>query len=135
MAGLRKTHLLWRQRGAVAIEYALILPILLLLVLGTMDVGRLLWTYTALSHAAEAAARCAAVNTTTCGNDAQIRTYATSQAWGLNVSASDFTVSKPSCGVQIKATYDFAFIVPWFPQFGGTPLGTITLDATACYPA
>ncbi|MGA7974726.1 MAG: TadE/TadG family type IV pilus assembly protein, partial [Pseudolabrys sp.] len=50
-----------RRRGAVAIEYALILPALLLLVIGIIDTGRVLWTYTTLYRATEAAARCAAI--------------------------------------------------------------------------
>ena len=60
------------RRGSVAVEYAFILPVLLLFVLGIMDTGRLIWTYATLNRAAEAAARCASVDTATCGTVAQI---------------------------------------------------------------
>jgi Flp pilus assembly protein TadG len=120
-----------RQRGSVAIEYALILPALLLFVIGIMDTGRLIWTYTTLSRAAEAAARCAAINTTDCGTASQIKSYAAAQAWGLTITAAAFTVTTETCGIQVKGTYDFTFVIPAFTA----TFGTITLNATACYPA
>ena len=59
---------LWRaQSGATALEYALVLPMLLLFIIGIIDVSRLLWTYTTLTRATEAAARCGAVDKTNCG--------------------------------------------------------------------
>ena len=124
------------MNGTVAIEYGLILPVMLLFTLGIMDAGRLLWTYTTLSRATEAAARCGAVNdTATCPS---IPAYAVAQAWGINdVTAADFVATTPACGVQVQATYTFQFIVPWFPQFSASaPFGatTMTLNATACYP-
>ena len=123
----------WKSRsGSAAIEYALVLPLLLLLVLGLMDTGRLLWTYTTLYRAVEAAARCGAVNVTACGTTAQIKSRAVAEAWGLTVAPSAFTVSTPSCGLQVRASYPFTFVIPGLDTVA--PLGTITLSATACYP-
>ena len=134
MASVWKSQSRSHRRGTVAIEYALILPVMLLFILGIMDTGRLLWTYTTLNRATQAAARCAAINTIRCGTEADIQGQAVEEAWGLTVSPAVFTVTAPSCGVQVRATYDFTFIVPWFPWFEGAPFGTITLNATACYP-
>lgn len=120
-----------RRRGSVAIEYALILPALLLLVIGIIDTGRVLWTYTTLYRATEAAARCAAINTTDCGAVAQIQSYAAAQAWGLTIDAGAFTVTTAACGIHVTGAYDFTFAIPAFTS----DLGTITLTATACYPA
>ena len=127
------------RRGAAAIEYAIVLPVLLLFVLGVMDTGRLLWTYVTIYRATEAAARCAAiaaavptaVNCTTAG---QTQTYAVTAAWGLTIPTSAFTVSNPACGMQVHATYVFQFVIPWFPALGEAPPGTATLTATVCYP-
>jgi hypothetical protein len=47
--------------GAVAIEYAFVLPALLLFLLGILECGRLFWSYTTLYRATEAAARCGAI--------------------------------------------------------------------------
>ncbi len=74
------------KRGATALEYGIILPALLLFLLGIMDAGRLLWNYTTLYRAAEAAARCAAVNAAVCGTASQIQNSAAAQAWGMTVS-------------------------------------------------
>ena|SRR5579863_1681151 len=123
--------------GSVAIEYGLILPVMLLFTLGIMDAGRLLWTNITLTRATEAAARCYAVNSSTCSAGA-VPAYAASQAWGINdIAASNFQASTPACGMQVQATYTFQFLVPWFPQFSAAaPFGaaTMTLNATACYP-
>jgi Flp pilus assembly protein TadG len=123
-----------RLRGSVAIEFGFVLPVLLLFTLGIIDFGRYLWTNITLNRAAESAARCGAVNNTTVCPD--ISAYAKSEAWGL--AAGDVTVTvnaAAACGMQVQTSYAFQFIIPWFPDFGGSaPLGTQTLTATACYP-
>jgi len=107
------------------------LPMLLLLILGIMDTGRFLWTYTTLSRAVEAAARCAAVNTNDCGTDAQIQNSAVREAWGLSVDSSNFVVTRPPGSVQVQTAYNFTFAIPGFYS---VPLGTIALNARARYP-
>ena len=100
-----------------------------------IDTGRLLWTYTTLSHAVDAAARCGAVNAAVCGNAAQISSYAVTQAYGLTVSSGVFSASTASCGLQVSGTYPFTFIIPWLD--GATPFGsgnTINISVSACYP-
>lgn len=113
-------------RGVAAIEYALIVPALLTFMLGIMDVGRLMWTYSTLYRAVEAAARCGAVNVTDCASTAQIQNEAVAEAWGLTVASSAFTVATPACGVQVSVTYSFTFTIPGFSD--------ITLGPTACHP-
>jgi len=120
-----------RQRGAAAIEYALILPALLMFVFGIIDTGRVVWTYATLYRATEAAARCAAINTLDCGTAAQVQSYAASQAWGMTIDADAFKGTTEACGHQVTGTYDFQFIIPLLNM----PLGAVTLKATACYPA
>jgi Flp pilus assembly protein TadG len=115
-------------RGTVAIEYALVLSALLIFVFGIMDAGRVLWTRTTLERAAEAAARCAAVNTATCGSAAEIQAYAVTQAFGLTIASTAFTPSTAACGSVVTATLPFTFVIPWIATSG------ITLTATACYP-
>ena len=44
-------------RGTAAIQFAFILPAFLLLILGTIDVGRVIWTQNALQFASEEAGR------------------------------------------------------------------------------
>lgn len=121
-----------RRLGSAAIEYALILPAVLMFIFGLMDTGRLLWSYTTLSRAVGAAARCAAINTTQCGTAAQIQAFAATEAWGVTVAASAFTVTTATCGIKVTGNYDFEFVMPGFNVV--VPAGTITLTAASCYP-
>jgi Flp pilus assembly protein TadG len=120
------------RRSSVALEYGLIAPMLIVLVLGIIDTGRLLWTYTTLYRATEAAARCGAINTTTCATATQIKAYAVVEAWGLTIDASAFTVAAQACGLQVSASYDFVSIIPGFDLV--VPIGLLTLQTKACYP-
>lgn len=124
-----------RNGGAVAIEYALLLPALLMLLFGIMECGRLYWTYTTLYRATEAAARCGAVNATLCATASQIQDYAVTQAFGLTVTASMFTATTAACGVQVSASLPFLLMIPWVTT--STPSGAfnlLTLNPVACYP-
>ena len=123
---LLQKRLLRGLSGASVIEYAIILPVFLAFLLGIMDTGRLIWTYNTLHRATDTAARCAAVNATACGTDAQIKDSAVNAAWGLSVASTDFAVATPACGVQVSASYEFVFVTPG--------LTTLSLSATSCYP-
>ena len=131
--------------GSMAVEYALILPALLVFTFGLMDAGRLLWTNITLTRATEVAARCGAVNNPTqcnyqnlCAGNIPACAATEAQNFGISdATATDFVVTtNPACGVQVKASYPFTFLVPWFPQFSASaPFGTttMTLNATSCY--
>jgi Flp pilus assembly protein TadG len=116
------------ERGAAAVELAIILPILLLCVLGLIEFGRVIWTKATLDYAVQAASRCAAVDQLTCGTVTETQEYAATKAPGLSVPASVFTVTTPSCGVQVAATLTFEFLVPALLPYSQT------LTAAACFP-
>ena len=118
------------MKGTVALEYAFGLAALLLLTLGIIDCGRLVWTYATLARASAAAARCAVVNQMRCGSNAQIAAFAAAQAYGLTIDASAFIVSAPTCGMMIAGHDTFVFTLPWL--IAGP--ASITLTASACYP-
>lgn len=121
--------------GSMALEYGLLLPVLIMLMLASMDAGRLMWTYTTLNRAVEASARCAAINTAVCGTESQIAERAVNEAWGLPVTSAAFSSQQQSCGAQVTANYPFSFLIPWLgttdPE---TAPSTITLTVSACYP-
>ncbi len=108
----------------------MLFPLYLLMLLGVVEFGRLLWTQSTLQQAVEAAARCASVDTSTCGSPSATAQYAAGQMPGFTVSSSIFTVPSPppSCGNQVTASLPFTFIVP--ELFPWTP----TLTAQSCYP-
>lgn len=116
------------NEGTTAVEIAIILPVFFALLFGIIEGGLLFYTQSTLQFAVEAAARCAAVDANTCSSPSTIQAYAASQASGMSVSSSSFTVSSPSCGQQVSISYPFNSIVP------GLIPWTITLNVQSCHP-
>jgi hypothetical protein len=112
--------------GNTAIEFAFVLPVLLLFIIGIMECGRVLWTQNALNYAVEEAARCAGVNSSLCGSTSQIQAFAASRS-GAAFDASVFLVSNPSCGNQVSASYPLTMSIAWL-RF------SLTLTAQSCAP-
>lgn len=114
--------------GASAVEFALVFPVFILMVLGIFEISRALWTNSLLNYAVQAAARCGAVDSTTCGSSTDTVTYAVQNSSPLTVPSGDFTASTQSCGSQVTVAFPFTPIVPQMIPFD------ITLSAQACYP-
>src|SRR5689334_6534843 len=58
-----------RKPGQALVEFALVLPVFLLIVFGLIDGGRLVFTYNTVSNAARTSARVAIVNQSTTGTN------------------------------------------------------------------
>lgn len=117
-----------QTEGATALEFALVAPAFFALVAGIIELSLVLWIQLALQHGVEAAARCASINQSLCAATSQIQSYAASQSYGLSPPTSTFTVTTPTCGSQVQASYPYNFIFGFF----GT--SALTLTATACFP-
>jgi Flp pilus assembly protein TadG len=125
------------QRGTAVVEFALVAPILFLLVFGILDFGRALNYYNQLTQLAGQGARAAAVDNNPDGTgpasgksiQSQLaNNYATGGIKnGINVCITN--ASKPAAGqpVTVQATYKFTFL-PLISAALGSP--TITLTAT-----
>jgi Flp pilus assembly protein TadG len=131
---LRPRQIIKDGGGATAVEMAIALPIILLLIFGVIEIGIMMWTQLTLNNAVEAAARCGAVNTQTCGTPTSIESYAVSQAVGIpNLTSANFVVHKSgsaSCGtagVEVTASYDFTSMQRIVPI-------SVTITASSCYP-
>lgn len=121
--------------GSTAVDYAIILPLLLMFMLGVADAGRLLWTYSTLARAIDATARCAAVDAVTCGTSAKVQTYASGQFWGVDATPLSVTSTSATCGMSVHGSYTFSFVTPFV--WIALPFGvnnTLTLTVSACYP-
>jgi Flp pilus assembly protein TadG len=126
-------------RGASAVEAAIALPILLVLIFGVIEVGFMLWTQVSLNFAVEQAARCGALNygvpkATICKTAATIQSFAVAQAVGIpNLTTANFTVHTNGAavcgsGTQVAASYNFQSMVQSLVPY------TLTISATSCYP-
>lgn len=111
-----------RQRGAAAVEFALVLPILLLILLGIIDFGLYFYNDLQLTHAARDAARYLSVDNPSDAvaavNDAESRLVsATMSAWAPPAAPSH----GESLSVDLSATYNFITPLPaLIPGLGGT---------------
>jgi TadE-like protein len=119
------------RRGTSAVEFALTVPLFILMVLGVWQIGYGMFAQFALQHGTQMAARCMAVaaaanNPTTCTDTPSTQSYAASQSYGFNPAPSVFTVSQPTCGNQISADYT---VLPVVANIG---IPTFTLHAQAC---
>ena len=114
------------ESGTTAIEFGFIATPLFLLLFGAVEGGKVLWLSNSLQYAVEQAARCAAVNQTTCGSTANTQAYAASKVIGGGVTSAAFTVTTASCGIQVSASvpYQFVNLLPF----------NVTLTAMSCRP-
>ena len=77
----------WRsQRSQALIEFALISPVLLLLLFGIIDIGRAVFYYDTLTHAAREGARTAVEASTRLPTNADVLATVTTQLIGMTVS-------------------------------------------------
>jgi len=147
MASLKK-RFCESEGGSVLIEAAMSIPLLLLVVLGIADFGRLFQQYEVLTNAAREGARVGVLpgySITVPGDvTARVNQYLT--AGGLDSSLATFTPVPAMSAVHVggaggpcvtlltvTVTYPhtFSFVGGIVQFFGGTAFGTTTLTATA----
>lgn len=90
------SYLLHHRAGASAVEFALVLPILIALLIGTIDLGAMAWTKMEVQAAARAGANYALVNATQGFDAAKVAAAATS-ATNLAVTFPEQPVKEFGC--------------------------------------
>jgi Flp pilus assembly protein TadG len=99
-----------RDRGAAAVEFALVFPLLVLLVVGIAEAGRAYHVQTTLSGAAREGVRTMAVH----NSPSAARTAVKAAAPGLALSDGQIAVTPTSCAsggtATVSVTYPFDFI-------------------------
>ncbi len=122
-----------RDRGAAAVETAIVLPLLLLLVFGLIDFGRMLNAQITVTEAAHEGARAAAL-----GNDPVPRAKAVAGDLDVNVDPGAPCTGDPTRDAQVKVAHVFTFVTPLGALaglFGGTgPDSAITLTVRGVMP-
>lgn len=116
------------HEGSVAVEAALVLPVLFGMSFAVIEVGRGMWMQNALQQAVEAAARCGAVSAN-CATTPQIQSYAAAQISGFKVSSSNFTVQSQACGLRVTGS------VPFTSKVIGMNVISTNLTADSCRPS
>jgi Flp pilus assembly protein TadG len=128
---MRRNSALFRlkhdSRGATAVEFAMVLPVFIALIVGGLYACIAVFTSASLQYAAEQAARCSSVNTGTCSSSGTTTAYAQTVYYGPAAPAATFTYSTPACGHTVNGSVSYIF------DFGLKKL-TVPISASACFP-
>lgn len=115
-----------QESGATAIEFGLVLPVLIMMILGVISFSMLGGAVSGMHYAVEEAARCYAVNKTACPSSSAAATFARSRYLGPEVDPV-FEASNTGCGFTVSGTGTFQF------ELAVVSLN-VPLSASACYP-
>ena len=131
----RSPSFLHGQQGSAAVEFALVIPVLLFLILGVINLSMIVYAGTNLHSAVEQAARYATTQTNLTGSDpgsTAISGYASGHYLGPGIGATFSYALTGACnatttGHQVTGTgsYKLAY------GFGAI---NVPLSATACFP-
>jgi Flp pilus assembly protein TadG len=114
------------QQGTTAVEFAIIAPVFIALLIGTIALCIGLFLIGSLHYAVEEGARCASVKTTICSDAATTVAYAQNHYFGPDVSPT-FTYAAATCGNSVSASISYSMNV-------GFRTFVIPIAATACFP-
>jgi Flp pilus assembly protein TadG len=114
------------QQGSTAVEFAIVAPLFLSMIVGTFTLCIGLFLVGSLHYAVEEGARCASVKTTICSDAATTIAYTQNHYFGPDVSPT-FTYAAVACGNSVSATVTYSMNV-------GFTTFTVPISATACFP-
>ncbi len=98
------------ERGANLVEAALVIPLLLLLLTGVIDMGRAYYTYITVINAAREGARYGVSHYSDhAGIQARVRSEAALS--NVDLSAATITIDEHGTGIPVRVTVDTTFYV------------------------
>ena len=121
------------QRGVAAVEFAIVLPVLVLLLFGAIEFGLLLYNQQVITNASREGARAGIVSQSPRVSDAQISGLVTSYCAGnlvtfgapnVPIAAITRTGNTFQSDLTVDVTYDYSFLV-----LGNLGFGPRTLRA------
>ena len=124
MPGLRVRQ---KEHGASLVEFALIAPLLILLLFGIIEFGWLFGQYNDVKHGAREGARYAAVNA---GSDAAMRTYVCNTMEGLSAGMTQLEVSATDGATSTRGETASIRVRATLSSLSGLPLITTFLPPT-----
>lgn len=119
---IKIARLLRDTRGVAAVEFAFAFPILLLLLIGTIDIGRALWYVSTLDHAAREGARYASLRGAESlypASDVEIQAFVRDRAIGVDPSRLTVSIawapnSYSGGYVTVQVVQPFGFLLTGF---------------------
>lgn len=125
------------RRGATAVEFALIGPVMLTFIFLLIEGGRMEWTQQALNEVAFNSARCMALGSASCTSTSAVQTYARDLGQGRGVSLANATVAaeaNQTCNA-VAGMNRVTITLPYSVASGLLPGGPTSLQAVSCFPS
>jgi Flp pilus assembly protein TadG len=138
-----------RNRGQALVEFAIVMPVIVLAVLGLLDLGRAIYTYNTLAQSARQAARTAIVNQV----ESTVKATAVSSGATLGLTTSNVDVcfktatssltscssGSDNCTSSVRSIGCLAIVRTHFSYAPMTPvvallMSTISLSSTSIEP-
>ncbi|HEY7224258.1 MAG TPA: TadE family protein [Micromonosporaceae bacterium] len=120
------------DQGSAAVEFALVLPVLLVIIFGVIDFGRMLNAKITLSQATHDGARAAAVAGPDAANETITKAMG-SLAPGMTITQLSACEDASDVDATVTVTYGFSYVTPLAVLIGLGGDGT-TLSSTAVVP-
>lgn len=122
-----------REKAQGLVEFALVVPILLILAMGVIDFGWGLRAYITITNSSREGARLGV----TCATDTDIKNQVASSSSGLVTAAGVTVVSNPCKNggktgdpVTVKVTYDYKYITPLGALMSLSNTSTLRMTST-----
>lgn len=112
--------------GTAAVEYAIVAPVFIALIVSTFYFCMGLYMIGSLHYAVEEGARCASVKTLVCSDSSSTISYTQNHYFGP-ATTPVFTYANLACGNSVSASVNFVANL-------GLHTVTIPLTASACFP-
>jgi Flp pilus assembly protein TadG len=115
------------ERGAVAAEFALLLPVILLILFGTIEFGMIMYSREVITNASREGARAGIVQVSPKPTAGAITTIATTYLTGTGINPANVTITVTGAGgvnpatLTVAATYRYPWLIPYIPTVLGLP--------------
>ena len=130
-----------QPRGQTLVEFALVLPIFILLLVGILDFGRAIYAYNTISNASREAVRVGIVDQN--ANTVEAKAIGRAASLGLTPADVDVTFRQPNgsatvciapiaiaCDVEVVVRYRYVAATPII----GNLVGVLTMSSTSRQP-
>ena len=112
------------ESGSAAIEFTILAVPVFVLIFGSIEVSRLLWTYTALQETSASAARCTGLQLQACSDEIKVKDLIKEDASsrGIALQNSSIVITNPSVcqntdglpRIIITISHPFTNVLPFF---------------------
>ena len=118
-----------RERGQDLVEFALILPILLLILMVILDLGRAVYYYSSMQNSTREGARYGIVHSEP-GDIAAIEAVVRNKAVGLDPLTLQVDITLGDETIQVTATFQFTPVTPIVGALLGSNTVTLRTSST-----